>query len=939
MRHLSKLALLAAATFLTQPLTAAPAAPAAAIGASVPMPSLVGEVSIPHTTFRLANGLTVIVHEDHKAPVAAVSVWYNVGSKDEPKGETGFAHLYEHLMFNGSEDLPGDYFTYLQQIGATDYNGTTYFDRTNYFETVPTGALERALFMESDRMGHLLGAVTQGVLDNQRSVVQNEKRQDDSRPGGLVQYALFENLFPAGHPYHHTVIGSMSDLDAASLQEVKQWFRDKYGPNNAVLVIAGDVTTAKVRPLVEKYFGPIPSGPVNHPALAAVPTLAGPKSIAMKDHVATTIIQRYWAVPGLLDKELSALDIGGSVLGGLASSRLDKILVRDEKLAVSVSAGLNPLQRVGIFSVSANVKPGVDPALVSKRLDEIMADYIVKGPTADEVQRAVMSEVSGRIRGLEQVGGFGGKAVSLAEGQTYAHDSNFYKKTLAAYASITPAAVRAAMQKWLRRPALTITLSPGERPAYEEAKAVEPAKTTGDKSDGAVKGNRPVPPVGKLAALDFPTIVHTKLSNGIPVDFVQRASVPVTQVAMAFDAGSSADSPQTHGLASMTMDLLDEGTSNLSSQQFAEAEERLGADVSTGNGADRSYVSLNALSPNLAPSLDLLSETVRDAAFRPGDIDRIRSQMLTGIAQLQKDPTRVARRLLPTVLYGADHPYGGPAGGDPAAIAKFSRDDLIAFQQRWLRPDDVKFYVVSDRPLSEIQPLLEARFGQWTAPSAARGVKKFTALPPRPTSPKILLVNRPGAPQSSIVGGQVTPIDPHSDVIPFDTANQVLGGTFLSRLNMDLREEKGWSYGVSGDEDVMLHAVPYVVSAPVQADRTGDALVELNKQLTDFLTTKGVTQEELERTVENDINQLPGEFETSGAVLGAMMNIDMLGRPDNYYETLAPEYRAQTTATLDQAARAALDPKGFTWIVVGDAAKVRPQLEKLGIPIEVVEAP
>ncbi|MGE5561890.1 MAG: M16 family metallopeptidase [Bacillota bacterium] len=938
MRHFSKLALLASATILTPPVLAAQPADAA-IGKSVPIPSLVSQVSIPHTSFKLKNGLTVIVHEDHKAPVAAVTVWYNVGSKDEPKGKTGFAHLFEHLMFNGSEDLPGDYFNYLQQIGATDYNGTTAQDRTNYFETVPAGALERALFMESDRMGHLLGAVTQGVLDNQRAVVQNEKRQDDSRPGGLIQYQLFGTLFPAGHPYHHTVIGSMADLDAASLADVKQWFRDKYGPNNAVLVVAGDVTPAEVKPLVEKYFGAIPAGPVNHPAMASVPTLPAPKSIEMKDHVATTIIQRYWAVPGLLDKQLAALDIGGSVLGGLNSSRLDKIMVRDEKLAVAVSASMIPLQRAGIFQVSAYVKPGVDPAVVSKRLDELMADYIAKGPTADEVQRAVMSEVSGRIRGLEQVGGFGGKAVSLAEGQTFAHDSNFYKKTLNSYASITPAVVRTAMQRWLKRPALTITLSPGERPAYQEAKEVSPPKPGADKSAGAVKGNRPLPPVGQLAALDFPDIVHTKLSNGIPVNFVQRSSVPVTQVAMAFDAGSAADSPQARGLASMTMDLLDEGTSNLSSQQFAEAEERLGADVSTGNGSDASYVSLNALSPNLAPSLDLLSETVNDAAFRPGDIDRIRAQKLTAIAQMQKDPTRVAQRVLPLALYGASHPYGGPPGGDPAAITKFTRDDLVGFEQRWLRPDNVKIYVVSDRPLSEIQPLLEARFGHWSAPSVAKGTKTFTAPPPRPASPKILLVNRPGSPQSSIVGGELLPIDPRGDIIPFDTANEVLGGTFLSRLNMDLREEKGWSYGVSGDESVMLHAVPYIVSAPVQADRTGDSLAELNKQLTEFLTTKGVTKEELERTVENDINRLPGEFETSGAVLGAIMNMDMLGRPDNYYETLAPKYRAQTTASLDQAARAALDPKGFTWIVVGDAAKVKPQLEKLGMPIEVVEAP
>jgi predicted Zn-dependent peptidase len=934
MRIHTSLAMLACATILTPP---AYAAAAAAPVASVPIPSLVKEVSIPHTTFKLKNGLTVIVHEDHKAPIAAVSVWYNVGSKDEPKGKTGFAHLFEHLMFNGSENLPGDYFTYLQQVGATDYNGTTNNDRTNYFETVPAAALERALFMESDRMGHLLGAVTQGVLDNQRGVVQNEKRQGDSRPGGLVQYEMFGNLFPEGHPYHHTVIGSMEDLDAASLGDVKQWFRNKYGPNNAVLVVAGDVQPGQVRTLAEKYFGPIPAGPVNNPALASVPTLAKPKSVEMKDHVAAVQIQRYWTVPGLLDKQLAALDIGASVLGGLASSRLDKMLVRDEQVAVGVVAQMYAMQRVGVFNVSAYVKPGVDPALVSKRLDQIMADYIAKGPTKDEVQRAVMSEVAGRIRGLEQVGGFGGKAVTLAQGQTFAHDSDFYKKTLASYAAITPAVVRTAMNRWLTRPALTITLSPGERPAYEEAKPVAKAET--DKSAGAVKGNRQIPPVGELAALDFPDIVHTKLSNGIEVDYAQRTAVPVTQVALSFDAGSAADSPTSRGLAAMTMGLLDEGTNSLSSQQFAEAEERLGADVGTGNGADRSYVTLNALSPNLAPSLELMGDTIREAAFRPEDIERIRNQALTGIAQMQKDPTRVAQRVLPTVLYGASHPYGGPAGGDAAAIAKFSRADLIGWEQRWLRPDNVKLFIVSDRPLSEVQPLLEAQFGKWAAPATAKGVKNFIAPPPRPTAPRILLVNRAGAPQSSIVGGQILPIDPKADIVPFDTANDVLGGTFLSRLNMDLREDKGWSYGVSGNENVMLHAVPYVVSAPVQADKTGEALAELNSQLNAFLTNKGVTDEELTRTVANSINQLPGEFETSGAVLSAMMNIDMLDRPDNYYETLPATYRAQTAQSLDQAARAALDPKGFTWIVVGDAAKVRPQLEKLGLPIEVVEAP
>ncbi|MCL6729243.1 M16 family metallopeptidase [Sphingomonas hankyongi] len=933
MRVLSRLALLTAAAVLTcPPLAAAP------IAKSVPIPTLVKQITIPHSTFRLANGLTFIVHEDHKTPIVAVSTWYNVGSKDEPKGKTGFAHLFEHLMFNGTENLPGDYFEYLQQIGATDYNGTTSYDRTNYFETVPKGALERTLFMESDRMGYLLGAVTQGVLDNQRSVVQNEKRQGDSQPGGLVQYEMFGRLFPDGHPYHHTTIGSMADLDAASLEDVKQWFRDRYGPNNAVLVIAGDVTAAEAKPLVEKYFGSIGRGPVNRPAMATVPTLAKPQSIEMKDNVAATTIQRFWAVPGLLDKRLAALDIGGSVLGGLASSRLDKLLVREEKIAVGVTADLIPLQRAGIFTMTATVKPGVDPALVSKRLDEVLADYLAKGPTEDEVQRAIMGEVGGRIRGLEQVGGFGGKAVTLAEGQTYANDSDYYKKTLAAYAGITPAIVRAAMRQWISRPPLTITLVPGERDAdYAETKAAAAAKS--ESAAPAAKPTRQVPPLGQLSALDFPAIEHTQLANGIPVEFVQRTGVPVTQLALQFDAGDAADPVSARGLAGMTMGLMDEGTTSLSSQEIAEAEERLGANVSSSNSADRSYVMLNTLSPNLAASLDLFTDVVLNPAFEPAEIERVKAQALTGIAQLQKDPTRVANRVLPGVLFGASHPYGGPSGGDPKAIAAFTRADLANFQQRWLRPDNAKFFVVSNLPLSEVKPMLETRLGHWAAPAAAKGTKTFTAPPPRPTAQKILLVNRPGAPQSSIVGAQLLPIDPKGDIIPLHSANDTLGGGFLSRLNLDLREDKGWSYGVGGGERLLENSASYVISAPVQADRTGDALAELNKQVQDFLSTKGVTQDELTRTVARSINELPGEFETAGAVISALMRMDLLGRPDNYYETLPGKYRALTTASADQAIRRAVDPNGFTWIVVGDAAKVRPQLEKLGMPIETVEAP
>ena len=943
MRSTIRTSVLLASASLLVTLPSAPALAQPTVAAApTPVPALIAKVKIPHKKFVLANGLTVLVHEDRKAPVVAVAMWYNVGSKDEPRGKTGFAHLFEHLMFNGSENLPEDFFKYLQQIGATDYNGTTDFDRTNYFQTAPKGALERVLFMESDRMGHLLGAVSQGVLDNQRGVVQNEKRSGDNNPGGLVFYEILKALFPQGHPYHHSVIGSMADLDAASMADVKQWFIDKYGPNNAVLVLAGDINEAEARPLVEKYFGKIKRGPVNNPARAAIPTLSAPKSMVMKDRVAATQVSRYWPMPGLLDRQLVALDVGGSVLGGLASSRLEKILVREEKIATSVSAGLYPAQRVGIFFVDATVKPGVDPALVNRRIDQILADYVANGPTAEEVRRASTSEVAQRIRGLESVGGFGGKAVTLAQGETFAGDSNFYAKTLANYATVTPAEIRTAMKQWLTRPAFSLTLEPGERAAYEEAKsvaAVAGAAKLDPKAVAAPRGAaRPIPPLALLAGLDFPDISNTRLSNGIAVEYAQRTAVPITQVAINFDAGDSADPADRRGLQMMTMAMLDEGTSTMSAQALAEAREGLGAQISAYGSTDRSTVYLSAMSPNLGASLGLLGAVVKDSAFAPAEIERVRSQQLTSVAQLKKDPNGMAQRTLPTLLYGAAHPYAVVRGGDEAVLKSLSRDELLAFRSSWLRADNAKIYVVSDRPLAEITPLLEAEFGRWSAPAAAKGVKSFGAVPARPTTSRIVLIDRPQSPQSIIIGGQVTPVDPKSPTEALGAGNDVLGGNFLSRINMDLRETKGWSYGVGGGASLNERAVSYVVSAPVQADRTGDSIAALNEQFAGFFGAKGVNAEELDRTVANRVNGLPGRFETAEAVLGAMMSNDLYGRPDNYHETLAAKYRAFAASDLDNAMRAAVDPKGFVWVVVGDAAKIRPQLDKLGMPIEVVSA-
>jgi zinc protease len=922
-----------------EPIAAAPAAematPAPAPESqAAPVSTLVSQVAIPHETFTLDNGLTVIVHEDRKAPIVAVSVWYNVGSKDEPAGKTGFAHLFEHIMFNGSENLPGDYFEYLQKIGATNYNGTTWFDRTNYFENVPTGALEKALFMESDRMGYLLAAIDQEKLTNQIGVVQNEKRQGDNDPGGLVGYEVLANLFPDGHPYQHDTIGSMADLDSATLADVKQWFIDKYAPNNAVLVLAGDINAGQARPLVEKYFGAIKRGTVNTPAAADVPTLAQSKSIVMKDRVAATEIQRHWALPGLNSRELQALDLGTSILGGLASSRLDKILVRDEKLAVNVSSSVLPFQRVSMLRVEATVKPGVDPAVVDRRVEEIIADFLANGPTDDEVKRAATQEVAGRIRGLEQVGGFGGKAVALAEGKVFTDNSDFYKESLDRYAAATPTEIRDVMRKWLSRPVFKVTLEPGDRPAYVEAKGSKAAKV----DLPSKKTVRPIPSVAETPALDFPDIQHARLSNGIAVDYAQRNAVPTTQVALSFDAGYAADSAAERGLQSLAINLLDEGAAGKSSQQLAEERERLGAVIGTNGTADRSNVTLAALSANLDPSLTLLADIVQRPDFDRGELERLRTQTLTAIAQAKKDPNSIAGRTLPPLLYGANHPYASTGIGDEATVKAMSREQLLAFQSKWLRPDNLKIYVVSDLPIDQIMPKLEAHFGTWQAPASPRGTKAFGPLPDRPATSRIVLVDRPGSPQSIIYAGQLTPVDPRSDIVPVSGGSEVFGGNFLSRINMDLRETKGWSYGVRAGFGFNANSAPYIVSAPVQADRTGDSIKALQDNLIGFVGKKGTTQEEIDRAIANNVQGLPGRFETSGAVLGAMMTNDLYGRPDDYYELLGAKYRGLTRQSADSAYRAAVARNGFVWVVVGDAAKVRPQLAKLGMPIEVVEA-
>ncbi len=936
--------------------TPARAAPADAMEPA-PVAELIEKVSIPYEQFTLPNGLTVLVHTDRKAPVVGISMWYNVGSKHEPKGKTGFAHLFEHLMFNGSENAPGDFFEPLQQIGATDYNGTTWFDRTNYFQTVPTGALDAGLMLESDRMGYLLGAVTQEKLDNQIGVVQNEKRQGDNQPYGLVEYEQLENLYPSGHPYHHSTIGSMADLSSATLDDVKQWFRDNYGPNNAVLVLAGDIDTATARQKVTQWFGAIPSGPAVAKVSAPVPDLPAPKSKTIADRVATPRIYRMWAVPGLDNREYLPLAMGATVLGGLASSRLDNALVREQQLAVRVSASAEIFAQAGQFVISADAAPGVDQAALAAALDAEVAKFLAEGPTEDEIQRAATVFASSQIRGLERVGGFEGKAPTLAEGLLYQGDPAAYKKTLQQAAALTAGEVRDVTAKWLSRPVFALTVEPGERTEGGENRGgFRTGGGSGDATGGpafyadpmmlqggagtatsamAEADRSSIPPVGELPPLDFPAIERTTLSNGMEVFFARRDAVPTVSVRLNLNAGYAADPAGKLGATSLLLQLMDEGTRTLDSQGLAIAKERLGANLGGFANADSTAFYLDTPSANLAPALRLLADYVQHPGFDPRAMERVRAQQQTRIKNELNNPGQIGQRVLASALFGDAHPYGMPPSGTgtPAAVDAMTVQDLRDFHQLWVRPDLAQVFVVGDTTLAEVKRQLETSLGTWQPPAVAAPAKSYDAAIPAPTQ-RIILVDRPNSPQSIILAGRVLPHKGTEDLLTLDAANEVFGGSFLSRINMNLRETKGWSYGVRSSLSQPIDRTSFQIYAPVQADRTGDSIAELRKDLSAYTSASGVTAAELERLINGNVRELPGRFETSGSVLGGMVSIVTYGRGDDYFEQLAPRYTALNAGQLDAAARADLLGGDLVFVVVGDASVVRSQLDALGLPVE-----
>lgn len=877
-----------------------------------------GQALVPYERFTLPNGLRVVVHEDHSAPKVAVAVWYHVGSMNEPEGKSGFAHLFEHLMFNGSEHRDDEYMPPLQEIGVSAVNGATSQDQTYYYEVVPTGGLERVLWLESDRMGYLLGAVTQAKLDEQRGVVQNEKRTYENRPYAMMPQLRGEALFPVNHPYNHTVIGSMDDLNDASLEDVKDWFRRYYGASNAVVTLAGDVTVEQARELMTRYFASVPAGPPVGRMTDWVPLLERVKTEVVADNVPQTALAWSWPVPGHGAEEGPALRMASSVLGRGRLSRLHQTLVLDRQLATSVSANYESSAIAGVFTIEVRLKPDADRAEAERVLQDELTRFLDKGPTAQELERYKIGAYGDNIRSLESLFV---RAMMLAGGTMFDDNPGQFQIDQERFDALEAGEVQAAAKSWLARPNYRLTVVP------QAQFAAGP--------DGADRTQ--LPGMGPMSDLNLPPLEEGRLSNGVRVLYSHRQGVPTVDMVMAFDAGGSADLGLKEGLQDFTVGLMDDGTTTLTGQAFAQAQEMLGARIYAYSDADTTNFSVSALSRSFEDTVALWSQYIRDPGFRESDLERERAASLSGLQQALVDPDSIAGSVFNNLIYGADHAYGAPLAGRAETIASYTRDDLKAFHQRYIRPDNAVILAAGDEDFATLMATLEKNFGDWRAPASDRGAKTIAAVPGQ-AAPRLVLVDKPGAIQSVIRVGQIMPdgLDPRN--FDFDLLNGVLGGGFTARLNMNLREAKGWTYGAGSGVGGARGPQVFSVSTSIQTDRTAEALTEIAKELHDIGGARPVTAAELDLVRRGEVLTLPDRFETNNAMVGYLGYVTRFEHPYDWITTLPERYAAATPESVTAMA-SLLQPDAMTWVVVGDLSKIEAGVRALNLgDVEVWDA-
>lgn len=952
------------------------------------------------TEFTLGNGLRVILHEDHSTPIVAVNIWYHVGSKNEVPGRTGFAHLFEHMMFQGSEHFDKDYFAPLQEAGGT-LNGSTNSDRTNYWEVVPSNFLELALWLESDRMGYLPQAMTDEKLNNQRDVVKNEKRQNyDNRPYGLVSARIAETLYPANHPYHWLTIGSLDDLTAASMDDVKDFFRRFYTPNNASLVIAGDINPTRARKLVEKYFGPLKRGPEVKNVTASQPALEKTIRITMDDRVSLPRIYMTWNSMPQYTKDEAALDTVAMILTSGKGSRLYSSLVHEKQIAQDVSAFNNAREIAGQFQLVVTAKPGKSLEELESAVNDEIEKLKTEVPSKDEMERAFNARESSLIYGMQTVGGFGGKSDQLNLYATFLGQPNYFQKDIERYARVTVDDVRNAAKTYLTDKRLVLTVIPREKgktmgePAAASPKdsiaspsqqtagiqaggsttnAQKAASTSGpqqgatslpamdkpagtqtqtksetsatstvgaapptaerpatskDSIDDKAKsgGLYDMPKAGKDPQFALPKLQRRTLSNGLEVLIVTHRELPVVDMSLVLKTGGTADPLNRSGLASMTATLLDEGTTTRTSLEISNQLASIGASLGTGADWDMSAVNLLTLTKHLDRALEIYADVIINPSFPASELELQRNQRLAAFLQRRDNADAIAGIVYASLLYGRNHPYGHSILGDDASVRAITVDEVKQFYKTYYRPNNAALIVVGDVDPDSVTQKLEQVFAKWEkAIVPARNIPSSEQR----TRAGIYLVDKPDAAQSVIAIGQVGVARTTPDYFPLIVMNTLLGGQFTSRVNMNLRESKGYTYGARTSFDFRRGAGPFAATAGVQTAVTKESIEEFLKELSGIRGAIPVTSAELEFSKQAIIRGYPRTFETPDQIANRLTPLVVFGLPDSYFNDFIPNVRAVTADDVARVAAKYLDPSKMAILVIGDRKLIETGLRSL----------
>ncbi|MCE7959908.1 MAG: insulinase family protein, partial [Acidobacteria bacterium ACB2] len=867
--------------------------------------------------YTLPNGLQVILHVDRKLPIVHVNQWYHVGSKNEKPGRTGFAHLFEHLMFQGSKNVPGEYFDHVEKAGANlregGVNGTTNNDRTNYFATVPSGNLELLLWLESDRLATLGEALTKESLDNQRDVVKNERRQGlENQPYGRAWKLLYEAVYPTGHPYSWPVIGSHEDLTAASLDDAKEFFRQYYTPNNLSLAITGDFDPAEAKRLVEKYFGPIPPGPaLDRPKREPV-RLEAEKVFEVADRVPQERTYMVWAAVPYFAPGDAELDLAARVLSEGLSSRLNKALVYDRQLATNVNAFNDSNEIAGGFVVIATARPGVPLETLEEEVGKEIARLAKEGPTSAELQRAQTKYEYDFVTALEGIGGFGGKADRLNQYNVLLGDPGKLDADLGRYRAATPESVRAAVATYLdtrNRALIRFRPETSQRP---------PASTLDRTKAPAAGADRP---------FTAPSVKSAKLPNGLEVLVVERPELPKVSAALVARAGAVADPPGKEGTAYLATMTIDMGTKTRKALEIEDALGDLGTGLSGSPGREASVVSLEVLKRNLAPALSILADVVQNPTYPESEIAREKKRHLDSLSQEAKNPNALAGRLAPMLAFGASHPYGRPGRGLPSTVEKIGRDDLAAFHAARFRPGSSALVFVGDVTLAEATELAKKAFGGW-----AGGAAPAVAIPAPAPAPagKVYLVDRPDAAQTVISQLLPAPKRKSPDYYALRMADAVYGGGgFGTRLNLNLREEKGYSYGVFSNLALLSEAGFWTAGGGVQTAKTKESLVEFDAELKGVAGAKPISEAEFDGAKKTRLRGYAQQFESLGRVTEQVASLWVQRLPFTQLQEEVSGTAAVTLAAANAAAKAWAVPAKAAYLLVGDAAKVRPGVEEL----------